>query len=102
MTSNENYAVFRECLSNAIVARSEEKPKPTRRKPKGKRTERKDVTTATTVSSGRADPEELAEFVDVHAPIQPNPAQSNQPSGTSKPTHHSQQLTRPKANNPSS
>ncbi|KAJ6137792.1 hypothetical protein N7471_004278 [Penicillium samsonianum] len=64
MTSNENYAVFRECLSNAIVARSEEKPKPTRRKPKGKRTERKDVTTATTVSTGRADPEELAEFVD--------------------------------------
>ncbi|KAG0158874.1 hypothetical protein PDIDSM_6394 [Penicillium digitatum] len=64
MNSNENYAVFRECLSNAIVARSEEKPKPTRRKPKGKRTERKDVRTATTVSTGRADPEELAEFVD--------------------------------------
>ncbi|KAK4863357.1 hypothetical protein LT330_002135 [Penicillium expansum] len=64
MTSNENYAVFRECLSNAIVARSEEKPKPTRRKPKGKRTERKDITTATTVSTERADPEELAEFVD--------------------------------------
>lgn len=99
MTSNENYAVFRECLSNAIVARSEEKPKPTRRKPKGKRTERQDVTTAT-VSSGRADPEELAEFVDVHAPSQPNPAQSNQPSGTTKPTHHSQQLTRPRADNP--
>lgn len=77
MTSNENYAVFRECLSNAIVARSEEKPKPTRRKPKGKRTERKDVTTATTVSNGRADPEELAEFVDVHAPSQSNPVQSN-------------------------
>ena len=69
MTSNENYAVFRECLSNAIVARSEEKPKPARRKPKGKR---KDVITATTVSTGRADPEELAEFVDVHC-TQPSP-----------------------------
>ncbi|KAJ5254960.1 hypothetical protein N7497_007566 [Penicillium chrysogenum] len=62
MTSGENYAVFRECLSNAIVARSEEKP--TRRKPKVKRTERKDVKTATTLSTRRADPEELAEFVD--------------------------------------
>lgn len=67
MTSQENYAVFRECLSNAIVARSEDKPKPTKRKPKGKRTERKDTTT-TSVSTGRADPEELAEFVDVHPP----------------------------------
>ncbi|KAJ6187082.1 hypothetical protein N7519_001990 [Penicillium mononematosum] len=69
MTSGENYAVFRECLSNAIVARSEEKPKPTRRKPKVKRTERKDVKTATTLSTGRADPEELAEFVDLTAPV---------------------------------
>ncbi|CDM33297.1 hypothetical protein DTO013E5_9120 [Penicillium roqueforti] len=64
MTSNENYAVFRECLSNAIVARSEEKQKPARRKPKGKRTGRKDVITATTSQQGEADPEELAEFVD--------------------------------------
>jgi hypothetical protein len=102
MTSGENYAVFRECLSNAVVARSEEKPKPTRRKPKGKRTERKDVKTAATLSTGRADPEELAEFVDVHAPGQSSPAQSNQPSGPTKPTYHSQQLTRLKANNPSS
>jgi hypothetical protein len=100
MTSGENYAVFRECLSNAIVARSEEKP--TRRKPKVKRTERKDVKTATTLSTRRADPEELAEFVDVHAPGQFSPAQSKQPSGPTKPTHHSQQLTRPKANSPSS
>lgn len=76
MTSSENYVVFRECLSNAIVARSEEKPKPTRRKPKGKRTERKDVTTATTVPTRRADPEELAEFVDVHTPSQSNSTQS--------------------------
>jgi hypothetical protein len=44
MTSGENYAVFRECLSNAIVARSEEKP--TRRKPKVKRAERKDLRSA--------------------------------------------------------
>lgn len=72
MTSNENYAVFRECLSNAIVARSEEKQKPARRKPKGKRTGRKDVITATTSQQGEADPEELAEFVDVHC-TRPSP-----------------------------
>ncbi|QQK41632.1 putative pectin lyase a precursor [Penicillium digitatum] len=51
MNSNENYAVFRECLSNAIVARSEEKPKPTRRKPKGKRTERKDFIASETFAT---------------------------------------------------
>jgi hypothetical protein len=67
MDSDENYAIFRECLSNAIVARSEDKPKPARRKPKSKR-----VTTTTSVSKGRSDPEELAEFVDVHPPSQPD------------------------------
>ncbi|KAJ5551310.1 hypothetical protein N7461_006008 [Penicillium sp. DV-2018c] len=59
MASDENYAIFRECLSNAIVARSEDKPKPTKRKPKSKR-----VTTTTPTPTGRSDPEELAEFVD--------------------------------------
>ncbi|KAJ5294788.1 hypothetical protein N7508_009609 [Penicillium antarcticum] len=60
MTS-ENYAVFRECLSNAIVARSEGKSR-TKRKSKGKRNARKDVTED--ISTERANPEELAEFVD--------------------------------------
>lgn len=46
----ENYEIFRECLSNALVTRSE-KPK--------KKGKRKEVVE-------RTDPEELAEFVDVH------------------------------------
>jgi hypothetical protein len=60
--TEDNYAVFRECLSNAIVSRSE-KPKAKRRK--GKRNERKDIADP---APERADPEELAEFVDVHLP----------------------------------
>ena len=55
--STDNYAVFRECLSNALVARSE-KPKVKRKK--AKRNE------SVTEAPERADPEELAEFVDVH------------------------------------
>ncbi|KAJ5084456.1 hypothetical protein NUU61_009035 [Penicillium alfredii] len=65
MTSQENYPVFRECLSSAIVARSEHKPKINRRKQKARRNGRKDVETETAVSAPeRADPEELAEFID--------------------------------------
>jgi len=64
--TEDNYTVFRECLSNAIVARSE-KPK-TKRK-KGKRNVRKNITDP---APERADPEELAEFVDVHLPSPDN------------------------------
>lgn len=56
--STDNYAVFRECLSNAIVARSE--------KPKVKRKKAKRNESNVTEAPERADPEELAEFVDVH------------------------------------
>lgn len=65
---SENYDIFRECLSNAIVARSEA-PKVKRKK--GKRNER-GVTTAPAPAPERADPEELAEFVDVHIPNSDN------------------------------
>jgi hypothetical protein len=70
MTS-DNYAVFRECLSNAIVARSEGKSRTSKRKSKGKRNARKDVTED--ISTERANPEELAEFVDVSTPQTTNP-----------------------------
>ncbi|KAJ5724070.1 hypothetical protein N7488_002105 [Penicillium malachiteum] len=64
MTSHDNYTVFRECLSSAIVARSE-KPK-TKRRTKVKRNGRKEVTVASSevVTTERANPEELAEFID--------------------------------------
>ena len=57
----ENYDIFRECLSNAIVARSET-PKVKRKK--GKRNE--PTAPAPAPAPERVDPEELAEFVDVH------------------------------------
>ncbi|KAJ5748181.1 uncharacterized protein N7511_009877 [Penicillium nucicola] len=79
MTS-ENYAVFRECLSNAIVARSEGKS--TKRKGKGKRNARKDVTED--LSTERANPEELAEFVDVSS----NLLYSGSPSTESHPNQN--------------
>ncbi|KAF3394035.1 hypothetical protein F1880_005283 [Penicillium rolfsii] len=64
MTSDDNYSVFRECLSNAIVARSE-KPKAGKRRPKAKRNGRKEVISeADSGLPDRVDPEELAEFVD--------------------------------------
>ncbi|KAJ5818700.1 hypothetical protein N7474_004291 [Penicillium riverlandense] len=59
--SHDNYAVFRECLSSAIVARSEEK-KPS--KTPRRRHKTKHVPTQPTSTSERADPEELAEFID--------------------------------------
>ncbi|KAJ5367296.1 hypothetical protein N7541_001237 [Penicillium brevicompactum] len=55
----ENYDIFRECLSNAIVARSET-PKVKRKK--GKRNE--PAAPAPAPAPERVDPEELAEFVD--------------------------------------
>lgn len=68
MTSGNNYTVFRECLSSAIVARSEGKPKTLKRRQKGKRNGRKEVTYTDSATPDRADPEELAEFIDVHTP----------------------------------
>ena len=70
MTSNENYTVFRECLSSAIVARSGDKPKTVKRRQKPKRNGRKDETTSSEIATKytRADPEELAEFIDVNSP----------------------------------
>jgi hypothetical protein len=69
MTSDDNYTVFRECLSGAIVARSEDKPKTVKRRQKPKRNGRKDGTTSSEIATvhTRADPEELAEFIDVQA-----------------------------------
>lgn len=69
MTSDDNYNVFRECLSSAILSRSE-KPKTNKRRPKTKRNAGKEVISA--ADSGlpeRVDPEELAEFVDVRIPL---------------------------------
>jgi hypothetical protein len=66
MTSDDNYTIFRECLSSAIVTRSEGQPKTSKRRGKAKRNGRKDVTRAEVViKHERADPEELAEFIDV-------------------------------------
>lgn len=67
MTPDENYTVFRECLSSAIVARSEDKPKTVKRRQKLKRNGRKEATTSSEIATiyTRADPEELAEFIDV-------------------------------------
>lgn len=65
MTSDDNYSVFRECLSSAIVARSE-KPKLSKRRPKAKRNAGKEVISKSDAGlPERVDPEELAEFVDV-------------------------------------
>lgn len=71
MTSDENYTVFRECLSSAIVAGSEGKPKATKRRPKARRNGRIEATRTApaTNTTERADPEELADFIDVHLPI---------------------------------
>lgn len=72
MISDDNYTVFRGCLSSAIVARSEGKPKTTKRRQKVKRNGRGGaVGTATSTATNtdtteRADPEELADFIDVH------------------------------------
>lgn len=65
MTSDDNYTVFRECLSSAIVARSEGKPRTTKRRQKPKRSGPKEGTGTETLPE-RANPEELAEFIDVH------------------------------------
>ena len=69
MTADDNYSVFRECLASAIVGRSEGKPKSEKRS-KARRAARKDVTsTGLAVTHERADPEELAEFIDVSTGI---------------------------------
>lgn len=74
--TDDNYTVFRECLSSAIVARSEGKPS-TKRRPKAKRNGRREIPSTTNNSTERADPEELAEFIDVHAPTRSEPDRPN-------------------------
>ncbi|KAJ5679076.1 hypothetical protein N7462_007320 [Penicillium macrosclerotiorum] len=65
MTSDDNYTVFRECLSSAIVARSEKPRTTVKRRPKAKRNGHKEPSSAIeTTLPERVDPEELAEFVD--------------------------------------
>lgn len=74
-SSDSNYQVFRECLSSAIVERSTpHRPQKAskRRAPKTKRIGRRDdsthkdiVETKPVGASAGANPEELAEFIDV-------------------------------------
>jgi hypothetical protein len=65
-----NYEIFRECLSGAIVQKSESKPtkvakkKAQRAKRDAKKSDGKQSTPESVVEE-RADPEELAEFIDV-------------------------------------
>lgn len=80
MATDDNYMVFRECLSSAIVSCSECKPKTSKRRPKAKRSER-EVTDTDPSLPERADPEELAEFIDVstfpaHIPARSMPNQA--------------------------
>jgi hypothetical protein len=77
--SAENYAVFRECISSIIVARSSQhKPNkaPKRRSYKAKSARRKDNAESRDVSSDsissaaeEENPEELADFIDVLSPL---------------------------------
>lgn len=61
-----NYEVFRECVSGAIVAKSETKPDRASKK-KAQKTKRgsKKIAADQAVVTDRADPEELADFIDV-------------------------------------
>lgn len=81
MATDDNYTVFRECLSSAIVSRSEGKPKASKRRPKAKRNERKEVTDTNPSLPERVDPEELAEFIDVNTFPVPYPSSFHAESG---------------------
>lgn len=63
--NSNNYAVFRECLSAAIVEESAEKPSKTSRRRKPKRA----VSPPPGTSTRKTDPEDLAEFIDVSIPL---------------------------------
>jgi uncharacterized protein YaiL (DUF2058 family) len=65
-----NYEIFRDCVSGAIVQKSESKTtKVTKKKAQKARRDAKKVdvkqNTADSVVEERSDPEELAEFIDV-------------------------------------
>lgn len=61
-----NYEVFRECVSGAIVAKSETKPDKASKK-RAQKTKRGSKRSAAdqAVVADRANPEELADFIDV-------------------------------------
>lgn len=74
--NNSNYEVFRDCLSAIIVEKSNERPhQPSKRKSyKARRNNTTDdvkdlrrVETPSSLPPARANPEDLAEFVDVLA-----------------------------------
>ena len=77
MTSSSNYEVFRDCLSTIIVEKSNERSRqPSKRKSyKARRNNhnvKKDTTSKTDSTPpppARANPEDLADFVDVHLPL---------------------------------
>lgn len=62
---SNNYDIFRECVSAAIVQKSQgERERPGKRK-KGTGKKRANASYVTTGNTERQDPEELAEFIDV-------------------------------------
>jgi hypothetical protein len=63
--NSNNYAVFRECLSAAIVEGSAEKPSKASRRRRPKRA----TSPPPARTSTRTDPEDLAEFIDVSVSI---------------------------------
>jgi hypothetical protein len=68
LTSHNNYAIFRECISGSIVWKPEGKPtKAKRRSAKKAKHVPEDATSTynTETVNEKADPEELAEFIDV-------------------------------------
>jgi hypothetical protein len=66
---NNNYAIFRECISGSIAWKPEGKP--TRAKRRNAKRAKHDLLedASTEIVNERADPEELAEFIDVYLPI---------------------------------
>lgn len=102
MASDDNYMVFRECLSSTIVSRSEHKPKASKRRPKTKRNERREVTETDPSLPERADPEELAEFIDVKTTSSSHAKSGSQQTNASitslsqpKSSPHSQTTSKP-------
>ena len=69
-SNNSNYEVFRDCLSSVIVEKSNERPQqpPKRKSYKARRNHKpaSDNVTSSSLPSARANPEDLADFVDVH------------------------------------
>ena len=87
-SSSSNYEVFRDCLSSIVVEKSNERPRqpPKRKSYKARRNNhnvKKDTTSKTAsapLPPARANPEDLADFVDVRLSlhsIQKRPFQTN-------------------------